>query len=136
MREPGCRRRPQVRTGCTRHIEGAIWRGKPRSRRVSALPSEAPGRPDGWERTTAGLLAEADFLARGLGHARVGTPGSAGILNDSAPSTVWVHDEVDVDALLRELDGWHPCPGVMVPEHAESVAKVLAAHGWDTGSLV
>jgi GNAT superfamily N-acetyltransferase len=103
---------------------------------LSAQPTEPPGEPSGWENTTADLLAEAAFLSRELGHARVRTPGTAGILNDSAPSTVWVHDEVDVDALLREVDGWHPCPGVMVPEHADSVADALDARGWDTGSLV
>jgi GNAT superfamily N-acetyltransferase len=88
-------------------------------------PAAAP-----WERAVAELVAEATFLSRHLGQPLARTAGVAGILSRLTPSTLWVHDEIDVDELLGEVDGWQPAPEVMVPAHLVGPIVAMQDRGW------
>lgn len=88
------------------------------------------------DETAQDLRAEANYLSRTLGQPLVCTVGAAGILNNVAPSTVWVYASVDMDAFLGEVSDRRPCPEVMLPERATDLADGLWARGWKPAQLV
>ncbi len=85
----------------------------------------------------ADLQREARWLADRFEQPLVRTPGAAGILNAMSPSTVWVHShDVDVTALLAEIDGCRPRPHLMLPPGMPRAARQLHAAGWRRGQDV
>ncbi len=85
--------------------------------------------PAVWRDVVTDLQQEALYLSRRLGHGLVRTPGATGIVNPHTPASVWLHGDVDVDALLAEF-AHCPQPELMVPLHGTAVADALDARGW------